>query len=137
MAKEAIYIVEDEPLISRVVQVNLEHAGYETSIARDGVEAFDALQPVRVAPNLILLDLTLPYMDGFELLSRLKASSALASIPVIIMTARSHDKDIQVAHSIGAARYLTKPINPSELVKTVEAVLAESRPAEPDGVVEQ
>ncbi len=129
MANETIFIVEDEPLISRLVQVNLEHAGYEVNIAADGVEAYETLQTGRVKPDLILLDITLPYMDGFELLSRLKGYPTLANIPVIIMTARAHDKDIQIAHGIGAARYLTKPLNPAELIKTVGAVLSESQSA--------
>jgi CheY-like chemotaxis protein len=125
MANETIFVVDDEPLNTRLIQVNLEVKGYRIEIAHDGIEALEALESGRVTPNLILLDLTMPYMDGFELLNRIKGNPELASIPVVILSARAHDKDVVIGHSIGAERYLTKPINPADLVKTVREVLDE------------
>jgi DNA-binding response OmpR family regulator len=129
MAKQTIFVVDDEPLITRLAQVNLEHGGYQVQIAHDGVAALEALQTGQVQPDLILLDIMLPYLDGFELLNRLKGFPELAAIPVVVMTARAHDKDVVMGHSIGAERYLTKPINPAELLKTVKEVLAERQAA--------
>jgi CheY-like chemotaxis protein len=123
MANETIFVVDDEPLNTRLIQVNLQIKGYKIEIAHDGVEALEALESGRVKPDLMLLDLTMPYMDGFELLSRVKANPELSAIPVVILSARAHDKDVVMGHSIGAERYLTKPINPAELVKTVLEVL--------------
>jgi DNA-binding response OmpR family regulator len=126
MAKQIIFVVDDEPLIARLARVNLEHAGFQVETAHDGVEALEALESGKVKPDLMLLDIMLPYMDGFELLGRLKASPELSYIPVIVMTARAHDKDVVMGQSIGAERYLTKPINPAELLKAVRAVLEEN-----------
>src|SRR5438105_4494606 len=108
MAKPTVFIVEDEPLIARLAQVNLEHAGYEVQCVHDGVAAWEALESGSVCPDLILTDLTLPYMDGFELLRRLKAQPELARIPVVIMTARALDANIVMADELGAARYMNK-----------------------------
>jgi two-component system alkaline phosphatase synthesis response regulator PhoP len=123
MANETIFVVDDEPLNTRLIQVNLQVKGYRIEIAHDGVEALEALESGRVKPDLILLDLTMPYMDGFELLNRIKGKTELEAIPVVILSARAHDKDVVIGHSIGAERYLTKPINPAELVTTVREVL--------------
>ena len=128
MAKQTIFVVDDEPLIARLARVNLEHGGFHVETAHDGVEALEALQSGKVKPDLMLLDIMLPYMDGFELLARLKAMPEFSSIPVIVMTARAHDKDVVMGQSIGAERYLTKPINPAELLKAVRAVLEERQP---------
>jgi len=125
MANETVFVVDDEPLNTRLIQVNLQVKGYKIEIAHDGVEALEALESGRVKPDLMLLDLTMPYMDGFELLNRIKANSELSAIPVVILSARAHDKDVVIGHAIGAERYLTKPINPTELVKTVRDVLDE------------
>jgi len=129
MAKQTIFVVDDEPLIARLARVNLEHGGFHVETAHDGVEALEALQSGKVKPDLMLLDIMLPYMDGFELLARLKALPEFCSIPVIVMTARAHDKDVVMGQSIGAERYLTKPINPAELLKAVRSVLEERQTA--------
>ena len=123
MSQQLIYVVDDEPLISRLAQVNLERAGYQVQTALDGVEALQALQTGKVQPNLILLDVMMPFMDGFELLEQLKNDFQLSTIPVVVMTARSRDEDILAGKELGALQYLTKPINPSELINTVNNIL--------------
>jgi DNA-binding response OmpR family regulator len=125
MRKSKVFIVEDEPLIARLAQVNLEHAGYQVESVHDGMAAWEALESGSVRPDLILTDITLPYMDGFELLRRLKATPDLASIPVVIMTARALDAHIAMATELGADRYMNKPINPTELVETIGSVLGQ------------
>ena len=123
MAKQMIYVVDDEPLITRLAQINLERAGYTVQMAHDGVQALAALQQKQVQPDLILLDVMMPYMDGFELLTKIQADEELKEIPVIFMTARSRDDDMIAGQHLGAVQYLTKPINPSELLGFVEAAL--------------
>lgn len=124
-----IFVVDDEPAIARIVEVNLVHAGYEVRTARDGIEALTRLQSEPTWPDLLLLDVTMPYMDGFELLAHLKADPKLASIPAIMVTARNKDSDIIEGHSRGALYYLTKPIMVDELLQIVKLTLDASPPA--------
>lgn len=126
MSKQAIFVVDDEPLITRLAQINLERAGYSVQMAHNGIEALEGLAGMEVKPNLILMDVMMPYMDGFELLQKLQEDATLRDIPVIIMTARSRDEDILLGEELGAKRYLTKPINPTELVKLVAEVIQQS-----------
>ena len=126
MAKQTIYVVDDEPLITRLAQINLERAGYAVEMAHDGVQALEALQQKQVTPDLILLDVMMPYMDGFELLKQLQADEELKRIPVIFLTARSRDDDMIMGQHLGAEKYLTKPINPTELLGFVESALNKS-----------
>ena len=123
MSQQIIYVVDDEPLISRLAQVNLERAGYKVLTALDGMEALQSLQSGQVQPDLILLDVMMPFMDGFELMDKLKVDFQLQSIPIVVMTARSRDEDILMGKELGALQYLTKPINPTELISTVNGIL--------------
>ena len=131
MSKQLIYIVDDEPLITRLAQINLERAGYTVQMANNGMEALEALQSKLVQPDLILMDVMMPYMNGFELTYNLQADAELSKIPIIIMTARSRDEDILMGQELGAKHYLMKPIKPSDLVSMVTQVLKqESSPSE-------
>ncbi len=132
MAKRVILAVDDEPMITRLVSVNLERAGYEVNVAHDGYQALDALKQKEPQPDLILLDVTMPYMDGFEMLERIKADPNLKDIPVIMVTARNRDSDIVEGRARGALRYLTKPINPKELLGMVHEVLDDVEAECPD-----
>jgi DNA-binding response OmpR family regulator len=125
MPKRIILAVDDEPMMTRLIQVNLERAGYEVRTAPDGVAALKALQSKEVCPDLILLDVTMPYMDGFELLRQIKDDPELEAIPVIMMTARSRDEDIIFGQSEGAVRYLPKPVHPDDLLGHVQEVLGD------------
>ncbi len=131
MSQQTIYVVDDEPLISRLAQVNLERAGYKVLTALDGMEALQSLQSGQVKPDLILLDVMMPFMDGFELMDQLKVDFQLQSIPIVVMTARSRDEDILMGKELGALQYLTKPINPSELISTVNGILKPAGEATP------
>lgn len=119
VSKRVIFIVDDEPLIVRLIQVNLERAGYATASASHGREALEMLQAMEVLPDLILLDGIMPYMDGFEALSQLKADPRLQVIPVVMTSARSRNADLLEGEERGAIRYLSKPINPTELLAVV------------------
>jgi two-component system phosphate regulon response regulator PhoB len=117
--KRVILIVDDEPLIVRLIQVNLEHAGYGVRMASNGREALEMLYAANELPDLILMDGIMPYMDGFEALTQIKADPRLQAIPVVMASARSRDADILEGEERGAIRYLSKPINPTELLTVV------------------
>jgi DNA-binding response OmpR family regulator len=124
MPKQIVFAVDDEPRVTRVIQVNLERAGYEVQTANDSVAALEALETGQITPNLIILDVTMPYLDGFEMLRALKANPTLCDIPVILLSARSHNEDILHGSELGAAQYLLKPLAPTELITIVNATLA-------------
>lgn len=126
--KPVILIVDDEPLIVRLIQVNLERAGYGVQMASDGQEAMQQLHKAAVLPDLILLDGIMPYMDGFEVLAQLKADPRLQAISVVMTSARSRDADILEGANRGASRYLAKPINPAELLSVVRELVGDPVP---------
>jgi two-component system, OmpR family, alkaline phosphatase synthesis response regulator PhoP len=115
-----ILAVDDEPSIRRLVEVNLQRAGYAITTAPDGQEALN--QIARERPDMVLLDVMMPRMDGFELLRRLKADPATAGIPVLMLTAKAQDADVFRGLQSGADFYLTKPFNPKELLMWVQRV---------------
>jgi DNA-binding response OmpR family regulator len=118
MAHETILVVDDEPAIVQVIRERLVREGYRVRTADSGETALAALQdPV----DLLLLDLMLPDLDGFEVLRRLRQGDL--DLPVIILTARDDDVDVVVGLELGADDYVVKPFNPRELVARVRAVL--------------
>jgi two-component system, OmpR family, alkaline phosphatase synthesis response regulator PhoP len=116
-----ILVADDEAHIARIVQMNLQRRGYDVTTASDGRQAMDSV--AESAPDLILLDVMMPHMDGFEVLTQLKADPATRDIPVIMLTARAHDRDIFEGGERGAEVYLTKPVNPGELISHVDRIL--------------
>ena len=128
MAGKRIAIVEDEPDIVEVLRYNLEKEGYEVEVTARGDEALEAIR--RQPPDLILLDLMLPGLDGLELTRSIKRDPATARIPLLMLTARSEEVDRIVGLELGADDYIPKPFSPREVVLRVKAVLRRSRPAE-------
>jgi len=113
-----ILVVDDEPRMIRFIRMNLELEGYVVSEAGDGVRA---LQQVRdTLPDLIILDVMMPELDGFETLRALREFS---SVPVLMLTARGEEDDRVRGLELGADDYVTKPFSPRELVSRVKAVL--------------
>ena len=127
---QRILIADDEPKISRIAQISLERAGFEVSMVLDGKEALEALRSGEPLPDLLLMDLTMPHMDGFAALEIIKADPALADLPVILMTARSRTEEFHEARLRGAAAFLVKPVSPNELVSTVKEIL-QGQPVDP------
>ncbi len=121
MARERILVVEDEASILELIAFNLTKEGFEVRGARSGEEALRALAEER--PALILLDLMLPGTDGLEVCRRVRAESATAAVPVIMVTAKGEESDIVRGLDAGADDYLTKPFSPRVLVARVKAVL--------------
>lgn len=121
-----VLIVEDEPDIRDLVVHHLKRDGYQVSTASSGEEA---LRQVRaVPPDLVLLDLMLPAMDGLEVCRRLRQDPATASLPIVILTAKSDEVDRVLGLELGADDYIVKPFSPKELMARVRAVLRRSRP---------
>ncbi len=128
MAGERILIVEDEPRIAEVLARYLEAEGFQTERAKDGREALVLFR--RFAPDLILLDLMIPELDGLELTRQLRAKSA---VPIIMVTAKSGELDRVLGLELGADDYVTKPFSPREVVARVKAVLRRARGPGPRG----
>ncbi|MGG1514748.1 response regulator transcription factor [Paenibacillus oryzisoli] len=118
MSGKRILIVDDEPKIIRFIAANLKSLQYETAACQSGAEALEQVD--LFDPDLILLDLMMPGMDGFEVLRRLRSFS---SVPVIMLTARSNSADKVQGLNLGADDYLTKPFSLDELFARVNAVL--------------
>jgi len=119
MAKK-ILVVDDERHIVRLVEVNLARAGYDVVVAYDGVEALEVFQKQK--PDMVVLDVMMPRMDGFEVLKKLQADPDSRDVPVIMLTAKAQDADIFRGWSSGVSSYLTKPFNPRELLTFVERI---------------
>jgi len=121
MAKEKILVVDDEEDIIELLRFNLSREGYQVSSATSGE---DALSLVRSEiPNLLLLDLMLPGIDGLEVAKRLKSNSNTMNIPIVMLTAKGEEPDIVTGLELGADDYVTKPFSPRVLVARVRAVL--------------
>ncbi|CAN5820541.1 response regulator transcription factor [soil metagenome] len=121
MPTQRILMVDDDRDIVRVVRGYLEQAGYEVLAAYEGESALHMLRSVH--PDLLLLDLMLPHRDGWELTRLIRADSALANIPIIMLTARIEDTDKILGLELGADDYVTKPFNPREVLARVRAQL--------------
>jgi two-component system alkaline phosphatase synthesis response regulator PhoP/two-component system response regulator VicR len=115
-----ILAVDDEINIVRLVQVNLERAGFTVVTANDGKEALQMVQDEN--PDLVVLDVMMPYMDGFEVLQTLRRNPATRDIPVIMLTAKAQDADVFKGWQSGVDCYLTKPFNPMELLSFVKRI---------------
>ena len=121
-AVQRILVVDDDPTISEVVARYLERDGYEVDVASDGEEALDQGQESGL-PDLVVLDLMLPKVDGLEVFRLLRAED---QVPIIMLTAKGEETDKLVGLSLGADDYVTKPFSPRELVARVKNVLRRS-----------
>ncbi|MCC6402532.1 MAG: response regulator [Fimbriimonadaceae bacterium] len=115
-----ILVCDDERHIVRLIQVNLEKQGYQVVTAYDGKEGLEKVKAEK--PDLLVLDVMMPYMDGFEVLKTLRREPETESLPVIMLTAKAQDKDVFEGYHYGADMYLTKPFNPMELVSFVKRI---------------
>ena len=119
-----ILIAEDEQPVARIVQVNLGREGYEVDWVPDGVAALAAV--AENPPDLVILDVTMPQMDGFEVLRRLKSDPETSELPVIMLTGKSDDESVFKGWAEGVHSYMTKPFDPRDLTLMVERVLSDS-----------
>jgi CheY-like chemotaxis protein len=122
MAGKRILACDDDPLILRLLQVNLEIEDYDVLLAHDGQEAVEVATAEH--PDLIILDIMMPRMDGHEACRRIKAAEETKDIPVVFLSAKAQQEDIEEGTALGASAYLTKPFEPDQLVEVIERLLA-------------
>jgi two-component system phosphate regulon response regulator PhoB len=125
MKRETIIAIEDEPDLLEVVRYNLSREGYQVQGSEDGEEGLELIQ--KSPPDLVLLDLMLPGMDGLEICRRVKYDPSTRDIPIIIVSAKGEESDVVLGLELGADDYVVKPFSPRELVARVRAVLRRRR----------
>lgn len=126
MSNQRVLVIEDEKHISKLIKYNLEKAGFLCTVSITAEDALQVLDTQAVA--LIILDIMLPKMDGFEFCRKLRQDSRWQSLPVIMLTARGEEVDRIVGLELGADDYMVKPFSPRELVLRVKAVLKRGKP---------
>ena len=117
----SILIIEDDPSLRDTLRIHLSSAGYSVRVAADATEAIRAI--LAGVPDLILSDISLPYMDGFELLEVLRRDESTRSVPVILLTGLVDDDSYVKGIKLGATAYLTNPVLRDDLLKTIAAGL--------------
>ncbi|MDR9398311.1 MAG: response regulator [Salibacter sp.] len=117
-----VLVVDDEPNIIMSLDFLIKKAGYDLFIARNGTEALTIIEDER--PDLIVLDIMMPDIDGFEVCRRVKSSEELKDIHVIFLSAKSRQGDIKKGLEIGADNYITKPFSTKELLKEIKTILS-------------
>jgi DNA-binding response OmpR family regulator len=116
-----ILVVEDDPNILRQIEFNLQSHGFSVTTAMTGVEALRRMMLEK--PDLLITDVMMPEMDGYELVACLRADANLSEVPVIMLTARTEEMDMVQGYTSGTDLYLTKPFNPTELIAFVQRIL--------------
>ena len=117
-----VLAADDDPVIQRLLEVNLELEGYEVRLAGDGKEAVEVARTF--SPDVVLLDVMMPVMDGWAACEQLRADPDLQDVPVVFLSARAQDADLERGDEVGGTAYLTKPFDPGDLLELV-AELAE------------
>ncbi|RMH01515.1 MAG: response regulator [Planctomycetota bacterium] len=128
MAAAKLLLVEDDPDLLEVLRLTLQREGYETIETGDGEEALRLAR--RQGPDLIVLDVMLPGLDGIEVCRRLRADPATSGVVVLMLTARAEESDVVLGLGVGADDYVCKPARPRELAARVKALLRRARAAE-------
>jgi DNA-binding response OmpR family regulator len=120
-------VIDDDPELLTMIGMILRRAGYQVVLSSDPVEGLGRL--VEERPDLLILDLMMPHMNGFELCEAVRKSADIADLPIIILTARIQEKDRETALALGVRDYLTKPITARQLLVNVRTILAGSASA--------
>jgi len=120
-----VLVVDDDPVIQKLLQVNFEMEGYSVITAGDGEEGLAKAQAEH--PDAVVLDVMMPKMDGLEVARRLKSDPDTQGIPIILLSAKAQQADIQAGTATGAEEYLTKPFDPLELLQRVGELIARKR----------
>jgi DNA-binding response OmpR family regulator len=125
MAKGKILVVDDEVNITQILEFSIGAEGYEVVTAANGEEAIDKAR--REQPDLIILDVMMPKIDGFEACRILKANPLTKGIPVVLLTAKGRDIDKRLGQEVGATDYIVKPFSPNKLIDRIHQLLVGSR----------
>jgi chemosensory pili system protein ChpA (sensor histidine kinase/response regulator) len=120
----AIMVVDDSLTVRRVTQRLLEREGYRVLLAKDGVDALEQMQAPETRPDLMLVDIEMPRMDGFDLTRQVRGIDATQSIPIIMITSRTADKHRNVALGLGVDAYFGKPFQEDVLLAAISGLLA-------------
>jgi two-component system phosphate regulon response regulator PhoB len=130
MKKGTVLIIDDEKDLIELVRYNLEKEGFDVIAATDGQAGLEVVKKHR--PDLVMLDLMMPGLDGLQVCQRLRADPRMGRVPVIMLTAKATEADRVVGLELGADDYITKPFSPREVVARVKAVLRRSSPQQDD-----
>jgi DNA-binding response OmpR family regulator len=125
MEKKTVMIVDDSRTIAWILRETLESLGYRVRCAYSGEDALELIDTQR--PDLVILDVMLPHMDGLEVLTRIKGSPETCSIPVIMLTANGNSEDVLTGYRLGADYYIIKPFKQSELIHGIQLVLGREK----------
>ena len=125
LTEEKILLIEDDADISELLQYNFEREGYKVVVAGDGELGLS--QALQLGPDLIVLDLMLPGLDGLSVCRKLRAHPQTQEIPIVILTAKGEESDVVIGLEMGADDYVTKPFSPKELLARIRAVLRRPR----------
>jgi DNA-binding response OmpR family regulator len=117
-----VLVVDDDEVIRRLITLNLELEGFDVATAEDGQDMLDRLPDVR--PDLVLLDVMMPTVDGWEAAARLRANPEMADVKVLMLSARAQQADVDRGVQVGADAYLTKPFDPADLLAEVRRLLS-------------
>lgn len=120
-----VLVVDDDPQVLKLLRLNLEMEGYDVVSAADGNQALDAV--ANHSPDLIICDVMMPGIDGFEVVRRIRSDEANAGLPIVMLSAKAMGSDVKEGIQAGANEYVTKPFDPSELIDIVDRLLAENK----------
>nr|MCU0238395.1 response regulator [Pyrinomonadaceae bacterium] len=120
ISRTSVLIVDDSPSVRRIMSNLLTKSGLQCFVAKDGLEALEMLQILPDLPSIVLTDVEMPRMDGYELLASLNREEKLKHIPVVMITSRAGDKHRQKAYDLGVSDYLTKPYEDSMLLEKIK-----------------
>jgi DNA-binding response OmpR family regulator len=120
--KPRVIIADDDPDIRRLVQITVSNAGCDVTVASDGEQALELIR--ESPPDLVILDVLMPRMDGWEVAKELKSDPLTQAVPIMFLTSRGQEHDVLEGFNSGAADYMVKPFSPRELQVRVRAVLA-------------
>jgi len=124
MAGTSVLIVDDDPVVRRMLQLSFESEGFNVVTAADGIEGLEAMRNDK--PGVVVLDIMMPKLDGMKVMDELNGDDNLRGLPVILLSAKATSLDIDLGLKAGAADYITKPVDPIDLVDRVRSVLAKT-----------
>jgi DNA-binding response OmpR family regulator len=124
MAPATVLVVDDDPVILKLLEVNFEMEGFEVVRASDGAMGLERAR--EVLPDIVILDVMMPRMTGYEVAKALREDAGTAHIPIIFVTARAQSSDVERGIELGVDDYVTKPFDPLDLIARVNALLARS-----------
>jgi DNA-binding response OmpR family regulator len=122
MPPATVLVVDDDPVILKLLEVNFEMEGFQVVRAADGAEGLERAREVR--PDIVVLDVMMPRMTGYEVAKALREDDGTAHIPIIFVTARAQSSDVERGMELGVEDYVTKPFDPLELIDRVNTLLA-------------